>query len=150
MTASAAIYPYGAEHFAPPMEVGRRLCLVSIPALPVQRRHPEGELIKNLLLTTPPRTWRRRAGSQLMTFETTVRADLEPHSGRRVFGHARWRKDWVKISSELVRDRQPWNASVQEVMYSLCDDSSTHLSECRHKCVSVSDRHIYWGQALPA
>ncbi len=130
MTASAAFHPYGAVHFVPPVEVHRRLCLVSIPAQPVQRRHPEGELIKNLLLTTPPRTWRRRAGSQLMTCETTVKADLEPHSGRRVFGHARWRKDWVKISSELARDRQLWNASVQEVMSSRCDASSTHLSEC--------------------
>ncbi len=82
-----------------------------------ERRHPEGELIKNLLLTTPPRKWRRRGGRQLMTCETTVKADLESQSGRRVFGHARWRKDRVKIPSELARDRQPWNASVQEVMY---------------------------------
>ncbi len=114
MTASTAFYPYGAEHFVPSVDVRRRLCLVNIPALPVQRRHPEGELIKKLLLTTPPRTWRRRAGSQLMTRETTVKADLEPHFGRRVFDHAQWRKDWVKISSELARDLQPWNASVQD------------------------------------
>ncbi len=55
----------------PSVELRRRLCLTSIPALLVQRRlrwfgyaarRPEGELIKDLLLTTPPRMWRRRAG----------------------------------------------------------------------------------------
>ncbi len=52
----------------PSMELRRRLCLTRIPALFVQRRlrwfghaakRPEGELIKDLLLPTPPRTWRR-------------------------------------------------------------------------------------------
>ncbi len=68
-------------------------------------RRPEGELTKDLLLPTPPRTWRRRAGGQLKTWATTIKADLEPISGPRVFGHARWRKDWVKVFSEVAQDR---------------------------------------------
>ncbi len=93
------------------VELRRRLGLTSIPALLVQKRHrwfghaarrPEGELIKDLLLSTSPRTWRIRAGGQLRTWTTTIKADLEPISGPRVFGHARWRKDWVKVSSELA------------------------------------------------
>ncbi len=49
----------------PSVELRRRLCLTSIPPLVVQRRlrwfgyavgRPEGELIKDLLLPTPPRT----------------------------------------------------------------------------------------------
>ncbi len=58
----------------PSVELRRHLSLTSIPALLVQRRlrwfghavrRPEGELIKDLLLPTTPRTWRRRAGGQL-------------------------------------------------------------------------------------
>ncbi len=73
--------------FVQSMELRRRLRLTSIPALLVQRRllwfghparRPEGELIKDLLLPTPPRTWRRRAGGQLKTWATTIKADLEP------------------------------------------------------------------------
>ncbi len=81
----------------PSVELRRRLCLTSIPALLVQRRllwfdnaarRPKGELIKGLLLATPLRTWRRRAGGQLKTWATTIKADLEPISGPRVIGHA--------------------------------------------------------------
>ncbi len=52
----------------PSVELRRRLRLTSIPALLVQRRFrwfghaarcPEAELIKDLLLPTPPRTWRK-------------------------------------------------------------------------------------------
>ncbi len=91
----------------PTVELRRRLCLTSIPALFVQRRlqrwfghaarRPEGELIKDLLLPT----WRRRPGGHLKTWATTIKANLEPISG-----HARWRKDWVKVSSELAQDRR--------------------------------------------
>ncbi len=51
----------------PSVELCHRLCLTSIPALLVQgrlrwfgqaARRPECELIKDLLLPTPPRTWR--------------------------------------------------------------------------------------------
>ncbi len=57
----------------PSVELRRRLCLTSIPTLLVQRRlrwfghvarRPKGGLIKDLLLPTPPRTWRRRAGGR--------------------------------------------------------------------------------------
>ncbi len=94
----------------PSVELRRHLSLTSIPALVVQRRlrwfghaarRSEGELIKDILLPTPPPTWRRRAGGQLKTWATTTKTDLEPISGPRVFGHARWRKNWVKVSSEL-------------------------------------------------
>ncbi len=76
------------------VELHRRLCLTGLPALLVQRRprwfghaasRPEGELIKDLLLPTPPRTWRRRAGGQMKIWATTIKADLEPISGPRVF-----------------------------------------------------------------
>ncbi len=99
----------------PSVVLHRRLCLSSIPALLVQirlrwfghaTRRPEGELIKDLLLPTPPRTWRRRAGGQLKTWATMIKADLEPISGPRAFGHTQWSKDWVKVSSELAQDRQ--------------------------------------------
>ncbi len=83
-------------------------------------------LIKDLLLPTPPRTWSRRAGGQLETWATTMKADLEPISGPRVFGHARWRKDWVKgLPSELAQDRRVWSASVRDVVNAIGDAGST-------------------------
>ncbi len=39
-------------------------------------------------------------------------ADLEPLSGPRVFGCARWRKDRVNISSELAQGRPAWGAPI--------------------------------------
>ncbi len=48
-------------------------------------------------------------------------ADLEPLSGPRIFGHARWRKDWVEVSSELAQDRQAWSAFVRDVVNSIGD-----------------------------
>ncbi len=118
----------------PSVELRRRLCLTSLPALLVQRRlhwfehaagRREGELINDLLTPTPPRTWRRRAGGQLKTWDSTIKADLEPISGPRVFGHARWRKDWVKVSSELAQDRRAWIASVRDVVNAVGDAGST-------------------------
>ncbi len=76
-------------------------------------RRPNCELTKDLLTPTPPRRWRRRTGVQLKTWVTTIKADLEPLSGPRVFGYARWRKDWVKVSRELVQDRRTWGVSVR-------------------------------------
>ncbi len=95
----------------PSVELRRRLCLTSIPALFVQRRlrrfghaarRPNGELIKDLPLPTQPRTWRRRTGGPLKTWATTIKTDLEPLSGPRVFGYARCRNDRVNVSSELA------------------------------------------------
>ncbi len=74
------------------VEPRRRLCLSSIPALLVQRRlrwfgratrRPVSELVKNFRL----HRLARGAGT------TTIKADLEPLSGRLVFGYARWRVD---------------------------------------------------------
>ncbi len=46
-----------------------------------------------------------RGAGQLKTWATTIKAGLEPISGPRVSGYARWRKDWVKVASELALDR---------------------------------------------
>ncbi len=46
-------------------------------------------------------------------------------SGPRVFGHARWRKDWVKVSSELAQDHRVWSASVRDVINAIGDAGST-------------------------
>ncbi len=88
-------------------------------------RRPEGELIKDLLLPTPPRTWHRQNGGQLKAWATTIKADLELLSGARVFGHARWRKNWVKVSCELTQDRRAWSASVRDVVNAIGDAGST-------------------------
>ncbi len=88
-------------------------------------RRPEGELTKDLLLPAPPHTWRRRARGQLKTWATTIKADLEPICGLRVFSHARWRNDWVKVSSELAQDRRAWSASVRDVANAIGDAGST-------------------------
>ncbi len=69
-----------------------------------------------------PRTWRRRTGGQLKTWITTLKANLEP----RVFGYARRKKDWVKVSSELTQDHRAWSASIRDVVTSVVsDDGST-------------------------
>ncbi len=55
------------------VELRRRLCLTNMTTLLIQRRlrrfghaarRPAGELIKDLLLPTPLRTYRRRTGDQ--------------------------------------------------------------------------------------
>ncbi len=41
---------------------------------------------------------------------TTLKTDLEPLSGSRVFGYyARCVKEWVKVSGELTQDRRAWS-----------------------------------------
>ncbi len=118
----------------PSVELRRRLCLTSIATLLVQRRlrwfehaarRPEGELIKDLLLPTPPRTWHRLTGGQLKSWTITIMADLKPFSRRRLFGHARWRKDWMKVYSELAQDRRAWGSSVRDVVNTIGDAGST-------------------------
>ncbi len=63
---------------------------------------------------------------------TTIKADsLEPFSGPQIFGfYARWRKDWVKVSSELTQGRRAWSASVRDVVNSIGDAGSTRPGEC--------------------
>ncbi len=51
-----------------------------------------------------------RAGGQPKTWANNIKADVEPISGPRILGHAPWRKDWVKVSSELEQDRRVWSA----------------------------------------
>ncbi len=46
-------------------------------------RHSDGELIRDFLLPTPRRTWRRPTGSQLGAWATTIKAELEPLYGLR-------------------------------------------------------------------
>ncbi len=58
-----------------------RLCLTSIPVR-------LGEMIKDLLLPTPPHMGRRRTVGQLKMLAAMIEADLEPLSGPRVFGYA--------------------------------------------------------------
>ncbi len=116
------------------MELRRRLCPTSKPALFAQRslrwfghaaRLLEDELIRDARLPTPPRTWRRRTGGLLKLWATTIRADLEALLGPRVFGHARWIKDWVNVSSELAQDRGAWSASVRDGVNRIGDGGST-------------------------
>ncbi len=37
---------------------------------------------------------------------TTLKEDLKPLSGPRVFRYAQRRKDWMKVPGEVVQDRQ--------------------------------------------
>ncbi len=69
----------------PFVEQRRRLCLTRMPALLVQRRlrwfgraarRPEGELTKDLLLPTPPRSWRKRSGGQASLRSRTMETGL--------------------------------------------------------------------------
>ncbi len=70
-------------------------------------RRSEGGLINNWLLPTPPRTLHRRAGGQLKTWATAIKAHLEPISGPPVFGYARWRKHWLKVSRRTIEPGVP-------------------------------------------
>ncbi len=95
----------------PAVELRCSLRITCIPVQLVQRRlrwfgHaarlPDQRLIKDLLLSTPPRTWSRRTGVQLK-----MRANYDQgRPGSRVFGCALWRKDCVKASSELIQGRR--------------------------------------------
>ncbi len=69
-------------------------------------RRREGELIKDLLLPTLLRTWRRRTGGQLKTWETMIKANLEPLPGPWNFGLTRQSNDCEKRSNELAQDRR--------------------------------------------
>ncbi len=79
-----------------------------------------------MLQPTLPRMWHRRTEGQLKAWSTMIKAGLEPLSGRRVFGYARWRKDWAKISSELAQDLRVWSASVYDVVNSIGDAATSN------------------------
>ncbi len=57
--------------------------------------------------------------------EATIKADLEQLTGPQVFVHARWRKNWLKVSSEVAQDRRTWSASVRDVVNAIGDAGST-------------------------
>ncbi len=110
--------------WVPKVELRRRLCLASTPALLVQRRlrwfghaarRPEVELTKGLLLPKPPRTWCRRTRGKLTTWATTIKADLQPLPGPRV-------------SSKLAQHRRAWSVSGRDVINSIGDAGSTRLN----------------------
>ncbi len=82
-------------------------------------RRPDSELIGG-----PP-------FAQPKTWETTIKTHLEPLSG-----HAQWRKDWVKVSSELAQDRRAESASIRDVTL-----AQPAPGEWRHK-YKVSGRKI--------
>ncbi len=56
-------------------------------------RCPERELIRNLLVPTPSRTWFRRTGGQLKTRATTLKEDLKLLTGPRVLEYGQWVRD---------------------------------------------------------
>ncbi len=123
----------------PAVELQRRLRLTSILAQLKQRRHrwfdhaarrPHDELLKDLPLPPSPRTWRRRTGGKLNTWETILKADLEPLTH---FGYARWRKGWVKVSNELAQGCQAWGTSDRDVVSPIGDTGSTPPGEYRYK-----------------
>ncbi len=62
-----AIFGNGSTH---------RLARISAQLVNTVKR-PNGELIKDLLLPTPPRTWGRRTGGQLKKWATTIKVDPE-------------------------------------------------------------------------
>ncbi len=127
----------------PTSEMRCRLRLTSIPVQLVKgkfrwfgldARCHEGDLIRDFNLLTPPRTRRRRTGGFLKTGATTFKEDMETLAGPRIFGYARWRKYWVKVSSELEVDRRAWGASIRDVVNSIGDDGSARPGEYRHTC----------------
>ncbi len=65
---------------------------------------------------------------ELKTWATTIMADLEPLFGPRVYGYARWRKDWLKAPSELAYDRGAWGAFTCDVVNSN-DNAGTSASK---------------------
>ncbi len=102
------------------------------------------------LLPTPPQTRRMKTGSQLKTWATTIKEDLEPPSWPRVFGFARWRKGRVKVPSELAQDRRAWRSSPCDVVNSIGDVSSTRPGESRRKYNQVSVPAQYKRPLMPA
>ncbi len=118
------------------LRVRRRDC---VPSVELHRRNC---LTGNYSCKEGPLVWTRRKTSRRWAYQgpspshtashvaqttwaTTIKADLEPISGPRVFGHTRWRKDWEKVFSELAQDRRAWSASVWDVVNADGDAGST-------------------------
>ncbi len=67
---------FGHDAFLCTLKLHTAFYIACIPAQLAQRRL--GELIGDLLLPTPPRTWHMPTGVRLKTWRTTINADLEP------------------------------------------------------------------------
>ncbi len=108
-------------------------CVKKAPLVLSYYKCPQGELIKDLLLPIPPRAWRRQTGGQRKMWATTIKAELYP-----LLSHARWRKDWVKVFSELTQYRpevplsEAW--STQLVMR-----AQSAPGECIHMSLGTQD-----------
>ncbi len=125
------------------VELRRCHRLASIPTKLVQRWlcwvghaawRPEDELIRNLLLPLPPRSWRKRAWGQLKTWATTIKEDREPLSGPQSSAA----HDLAKISNELAQDIPAWGVSIRDVANSIGDAGSPN----------PRTRKIYWSRAI--
>ncbi len=57
--------------------------------------------------------------------QTAIKAGVALLYRPQVFGYARWRGDWVKVSSELAQDHRAWGASVRDVVNSIGATGST-------------------------
>ncbi len=92
------------------VELWRRLRLVSIPTQLVQRRLH----------------WVGHTATLLKAWATTIKTGVEPLSGPQVFNYARWRMDWVKVSSELAQCCRAWGTYIRDVVSSICDVGDCH------------------------
>ncbi len=139
----------------PTAELRHRLRLTSIPTKIAQRRlfwfghstrRPDGEVIKDLFLPTPQRTWRKRVGGQMKTWTTTIKSSMEPLSEPWVLGYARWRKDWAKVWSELVQDRRALSATIRHVVSSIGDAGSTRpqVPPQVPPQVQIQVKYLFW------
>ncbi len=71
------------------------------------------ELTIDLLMPTEPRSWRRQTGNH-------DQGRLASLLGPRVFGNARWKKDWVKVSKEFAQARRACGDSVRDLVSPIC------------------------------
>ncbi len=62
-------------------------------------RHPEGKLISDLILPTPPRAGCKRTRGHLKAQATKLNEAVGSLFGPRIFGYAWWEKGWVNVSS---------------------------------------------------
>ena len=69
-------------------------------------RHPEGELIRNVLLPPSLPNWRKHFGGQLRTWASTIKDDLAALSGPQLVGLRRWNYDWLAILCNLAQDQR--------------------------------------------
>ncbi len=114
----------------PAVELQRRLRLINIPTQLIHRRlswvstMSRGRANQGRMLAhndSPLAKTSRRP-----TEATTLKEDMKPLPRLRVFGFARWRKDWAKISNELTQERRIWGVRFRHVDNLIGDAGSTH------------------------